>query len=103
MAAIILTYRLKEGVTPDHFENWVAKVDQPTMRGIARVKSFDTFRVTGLLMGEGEPSIHYVEVFDVPDIAGFTGEDMTGATVQSVIGEFMGFADAPQIMLAEKL
>ena len=103
MAAIILTYRLLPGVTPADFEEWVATVDQPTMRGIARVESFDTFRITGLLMGEGEPDIQYVEVFDVPDIAGFTGEDMAGPTVQSVIGQFMGFADSPQIMLAEKL
>jgi hypothetical protein len=103
MAAVILTYRLLPGVTPADFENWVATVDQPAMRGLARVESFDTFRVTGLLMGEGEPSIQYVEVFDVPDISGFTGEDMGGETVQSVIGQFMGFADNPEIMLAEKL
>jgi hypothetical protein len=103
MAAIILTYRLLPGVTPADFEHWVATVDQPAMRGLARVKSFDTFRVTGLLMGDGEPSIQYVEVFDVPDIGGFTGEDMTGPTVQSVLGQFMGFADNPEIMLAEKL
>ena len=71
MAAIILTYRLLPGVTPADFENWVRTTDQPAMRGIERVKSMDTFRVTGLLMGEGEPSVQYVEVFDVPDIAGF--------------------------------
>ena len=103
MAAIILTYRLKEGVAPADFENWVAQVDHPTMRGLERVKSFDTFRVTGLFVGEGAPSVQYVEVFDVPDIAGFGAEDMPGAAVQRVLGEFMGFADAPEIMLAEKL
>jgi hypothetical protein len=103
MAAIILTYRLLPGVTPADFENWVKTTDQPTMRGIERVKSMDTFRVTGLLMGEGEPSVQYVEVFDVPDLAGFTGEDMGGAAVQSVLGQFMGFADSPEIMVAEKL
>ena len=103
MAAIIITYRLLPGVTPADFEDWVAKVDQPTMRGIERVKSFDTYRITGPLMGDGEPSIQYVEVFDVPDIAGFTGKDMAGPAVQSVIGQFMGFADSPEFMLAEKL
>ena len=103
MAAIILTYRLLPGVTPADFEHWVATVDQPTMRGIERVKSFDTFRVTGLLMGHGEPSVQYVELFDVPDIAGFTGEDMAVAAVQSILGQFMGFADSPEIMVAEKL
>lgn len=103
MAAIIITYRLLPGVTPADFEDWVATVDHPTMRGLQRVKSFDTYRITGLLMGDGEPSVQYVELFDIPDIEGFTGEDMTGPTVQSVIGQFMGFADNPELMLAEKL
>ena len=103
MAAIILKYSLKPGVTREDFENWVKQVDQPTMRGLQRVESFDTYRVEGLLMGEGEPSIQYVELFDVPDIAGFGSEDMPGATVQQVMGEFMGFADAPEFLLATKL
>jgi len=103
MAAIILAYRLLPGVTPADFERWVKTTDQPTMRGIERVRTFDTFRVTGLLMGGGEPSVHYVELFDVPDIDGFTGEDMGTEAVQSILGQFMGFADSPEIMLAEKL
>lgn len=103
MSAIILTYRLKDGVTPADFENWVRETDQPAMRGIARVKAFDTFRVTGLLMGEGAPSVHYVELFHVPDLAGFTSEDMPGAAIQAVMGQFMGFAEAPEFMIAEKL
>ena len=103
MAAIIITYRLKPGVTPADFESWVKNTDQPAMRGIERIKSFETYRITGPLMGEGEPSVHYVEVFDVPDIEGFTGEDMAGPTVQAVIGEFMGFAENPEMLLAEKV
>lgn len=103
MAAIIIKYRLKPEVTQEDFESWVKNVDQPTMRGIERVKSFDTYRVQGLLVGEGEPSVQYVELFDVPDLAGFGSEDMTGETVQKVMAEFAGFADAPEFLLAEKL
>ena len=103
MSAIILTYRLKDGVTPADFETWVRETDQPAMRGIERVKAFDTFRVTGLLMGEGAPSVQYMELFHVPDLAGFTGEDMPGAAIQAVMGQFMGFAKAPEFMIAEKL
>ena len=79
MGAIILKYRLKPGVTQADFEQWVRTVDQPAMRGLARVQAFNTFRVTGLLMGEGAPSVEYVEVFEIDDIAGFTGQDMAGA------------------------
>ena len=62
MSAVIISYKLKPGVTPADFEHWVKTVDQPTLRGMARVKAFDTFRVERLLMGEGEPSAHYVLV-----------------------------------------
>lgn len=101
MAHLILTYRLKDGVTPADFEQWVKTVDQPAMRGLSRVTRFDTYRVTGLLMGEGAPSCAYVEVFEISDLAGFTGQDMPGETVQAVMGAFMGFADAPEFLVAE--
>jgi hypothetical protein len=73
------------------------------MRGLTRVQAFNTYRVTGLLMGEGAPSLEYVEVFEIEDIAGFTGEDMAGEAVQSIMGQFMGFADAPEFLLAERI
>ncbi len=101
MANLILIYRLKEGVSPADFEHWVKTVDQPAMRGLSRVSRFDTYRVSGLLMGEGAPSCSYVEVFDISDLAGFTSEDMAGDTVQAVMGAFMGFAEAPEFLMAE--
>jgi hypothetical protein len=100
MAQLILRYRLKTGVTPANFEQWVTTVDHPSMRGLARVSRFDTYRITGMLMG-GTPSCDYIEVFDITDMAGFTGEDLGGATVQGVMGAFMGFVDAPEFMIAE--
>lgn len=103
MGAIILKYRLKPGVTPADFEHWVRTVDQPAMRGLARVRAFDTYRVTGLLMGEGTPSADYIEVFDISDVAGFTSEDLGSAAVQSVMAQFSGFADTPEFLLAEKV
>ncbi len=103
MAAVIISYRLKSGVTPADFEHWVKTVDQPALRGMARVAAFDTYRVTGLLMGEGEPSAGYVEVFDIPDLSGFMGEDMAGAVMQGIMGEFGGFVDAPEFLVAERL
>ena len=103
MANLILTYKLRSGVTQADFENWVRSTDYPAMRGIKRVKSFTTYRATGLLMGEGSPSMDYIEIFDIPDFAGFTAEDMGGPTVQSIMGQFMGFADAPQFVLVNEV
>jgi hypothetical protein len=99
MAKLILLYTLKDGVAPSDFEHWVRETDYPQMRGLERVKSFQTYRAEKLLMGEGEPSVDYVEIFDIPDLDGFTTEDMPGETVQSVMGQFMGFADAPQFII----
>lgn len=103
MAFLLLRYNLKDGVSPEAFENWVRDTDQPTMRALKRVKSFNTWKATGLLMGDGAPSQSYFEIFEVDDLAGFTGEDMPGETVQSIMGQFMGFADNPEFVIAEML
>ena len=103
MSAVIISYTLKPGVTPADFENWVRSVDQPTLRGLARVKAFDTFRIERLLMGEGAPSAHYVELFHIPDLDGFMAEDMAGETMQGIMAQFAGFADSPEFLVAEKL
>jgi hypothetical protein len=103
MSAVIISYRLKQGVSPADFEHWVRTVDQPTLRGFARVKAFDTFRVERLLMGEGEPSVGYVELFHIPDLDGFMAEEMAGAKMQAIMAQFSGFAEAPEFMVAEKL
>ncbi len=103
MAYLMLRYNLKPGVTAEQFESWARNVDQPAMRGLARVAAFDTFRVTGLLMGEGAPAQHYFELFEITDLAAFTGEDMPGETVQRIMGEFMGLVENPEFNIAEKL
>lgn len=103
MANLILTYTLKDGVKAEEFENWVRTTDYPKMRSLSRVTSFRTFRTEGLLIGEGAPSHQYVEVFEISDLAGFTSEDMPGDLVQSVMGEFMGWVDNPQFMIASEV
>lgn len=100
---LILIYSLKEGVTPEDFEAWVVETDYPQMRGLARVADFRTYRAERLLMGEGAPSVEYVEAFAIPDLEGFIAEDMGGETVQSVMGAFMGFAAAPEFIVVSEI
>jgi hypothetical protein len=73
------------------------------MRGLFHVKAFDTFRATGLLMGEGGPSKSYFEIFEVDDLAGFTSEDIAGKTVQGIMAQFMSFAENPEFTIAQKI
>nr|WP_290918958.1 REDY-like protein HapK [Hyphomonas sp. 34-62-18] len=100
---LFILYTLKEGVTPEQFEEWVRTTDQPAMRGLARVQSFRTYRAERLLMGEGAPGVAYIEAFAIPDLEGFTNEDMGGETVQKVMGEFMGLVEAPQFIVTSEV
>ncbi|NNE56969.1 MAG: REDY-like protein HapK [Hellea sp.] len=103
MTQLVIMYNLKDGVTKDDFHEWVRTVDQPSMRGLGSVDSFRTFETKSLLMGEGSPSVQYVEIFDLNDFGAFTGTDMPGDVVQGIMGDFMGFADAPQFIVAEEV
>ena len=100
---LFILYTLKEGVTPEQFEDWVRTTDQPAMRALARVQSFRTYRAERLLMGEGAPGIAYIEAFAIPDLDGFVAEDMGGETVQTVMGGFMGLVEAPQFIVVSEV
>lgn len=100
---LFILYALKEGVTPEQFEEWVVTTDQPAMRGLARVQSFRTYRAERLLVGEDTPGIAYIEAFSIHDLEGFTTEDMAGETVQAIMGDFMGLAEAPQFIIVSEV
>ena len=101
MAMVFLTYKLKPGVAREDYENWIRQKDYPTIRGIRRVANMVNHRTTGLLLGEGAPSFDYIEVFDIPDLDGFVAEDMPGGVIQGIMGEFMGYVDSPEFVIAE--
>ncbi len=103
MAQIVIMYKLQSGVTQDQFHNWVRTVDYPAMRALARVDDFRTYRCDRHLMDAEAPSVDYVEVFQISDLDGFLGEDMAGETVQKIMGEFMGFAAAPEFIICEEV
>ena len=99
---LFILHTLKEGVTTEAFDTWVRTTDKPAMRSLARVQDFCTCRAERLLMGEGKPGIACIKAFAIPDLDGFVAEDMGGATVQTVMGDFMGLADAPQFIVVSE-
>lgn len=103
MAKVMLHYTLKPGVTHEEYQDWVRTTDYPTMRSIARVASFSNHRVRGLLMGEGEPGMDYVEIFDIPDLDTFVGEDMPGPVIQGIMGDFMGRVENPVFIVLDEV
>ena len=100
---LIILYSLQAGVEREDFVSWVRDIDYPTMRGLQRVDSFKTYETKKLLIGEGAPSVSYVEVFDIPDLDGFMAEDLGGAKVQAIMAQFMGFAAKPEFIICEEI
>ncbi|MFN4025022.1 MAG: REDY-like protein HapK [Hyphomonas sp.] len=100
---LFLLYTLAGGVSPADFERWVVETDYPAMRALERVQDFRTYRAERLLIGEGSPGVAYIEAFTIPDLDGFIAEDMAGETVQAIMGQFMGFVEAPQFIIAAEV
>lgn len=100
MANILILYKLKPGITRADFEHWLVTSSAPTLRGIKRLKDLSAYRVEKRVMDAGEASIDYVEMFDIPDIAGFVSEDIPGAALRKDMEEFRGFAQSPEYLLA---
>ncbi|MFT4175643.1 MAG: hypothetical protein QM627_03225 [Luteolibacter sp.] len=103
MNRIIISYKLKPGVSREDFEAWIRTTDYPGMRGLKRVQSFVTNRVVKNLLTGGPGSVDYVEVFEIPDIEGFVGEDLPGGVVQAIMGEFMNLVENPEFLVVEEV
>ena len=54
-------------------------------------------------MDAGVPSVDYVELFDIPDIAGFVAEDIPSAALRKDMEEFRGFAQTPEYLLVTQV
>lgn len=101
MAQLILTYHLRPGVAHETYQAWVRNVDYPTMRGLKRVASYTNYRVEKQATGDAPLPFSYMELFDIPDMAGFLAEDMGSDVVQKVMGEFMGHVENPNFLLSD--
>jgi hypothetical protein len=103
MSKIIITYSLKATTTPAQFESWTRGTDYPLMRGLSRVNSFINYRTIKHLMDDVKPSVDYIEIFDIPDLAGFIAEDMGGSVVQKVMGEFLQHVESSEFIIVEEV
>jgi len=103
VAHILILYKLKDGISRQDFEHWLETSSAPTLRGVKRLKSLHVYRAEKRVMGAGAPSVDYVELFDIPDIAGFVAEDIPSAALRKDMEEFQGFAQSPEYLLATNL
>jgi hypothetical protein len=100
VAHIFVLYRLKPDVTRDDFEAWLKANNSMALRSIRRLETFTVFRVEKRVMTQEPSSVDYIDLFDIPDIAGFINEDLVGSVSRKNMEEFSGFADRPEYLLA---
>ncbi len=75
MAALIVLFNLKPGVTEADYEAFASTLDVPTVKGLKSVSDFRVFRMSGV-MGTDDPAPYrYVEVID------FSSMDELGADI----------------------
>ena len=99
MAHIFILYKLKAAVSRNDFESWLKTSNSTALRSIKRLKEFTVYRVEKRVMAEEEASVEYIELYEIPDLAGFLNEDLPGDILRKDMEEFRGFADKPEYLL----
>ena len=61
--------------------------DMPAVRGLKSIDSFDVFKATGMLMGEGKPPYQYIEIIRLKDMDAF-GKDLSKDQIKAVVDYF---------------
>ncbi|MEM7730848.1 MAG: REDY-like protein HapK [Pseudomonadota bacterium] len=84
---ILVLFNLKDGVTRERYEDWAKTKDIPGVRALKSVDTFDVYRNTGLLMGDGTPPYQYFEILDINDMDVF-GQEASSEAMQAVAAEF---------------
>ncbi len=101
MAALIVLFNLKPGVTEADYEAFARNLDIPTVKGLRSVSEFRVFRLDGVMGTDNAAPYRYVEVIDFESMNAL-GEDMAAtpamAQIQAKFGEL---ADHPIFMLGE--
>ena len=60
--------RLRDGVDPAEYEEWIRTGDYPLARASPAIVSYDVTRIGSTLDGSGTPSIDYLEVLEVTSL-----------------------------------
>ena len=71
MTRIVLLGRLRPGIEPATYEQWVVERDYPFARALPAIEKFEVSRLAGFLFdtdGKLGPHFDYAEIIDVADI-----------------------------------
>ena len=92
MQKIFVMYRLKDGVTMDHYRAWSRTIDQRITPGQPGMIRFEVYAIEGA--EKGEPFVHVVEDIEVVDAREWfaTCAKPGMAYVQETIAELVDFS-----------
>jgi hypothetical protein len=86
---MIVLVNLKEGVSPEDYERWVARSYAPAARELPSVGDWRNHRVSGLLGSDAVPPYRYVVTTEFSDLEQL-GEDAGGEAMQELLPSCTG-------------
>ena len=97
MPTMIVLVNLKEGVSPEDYERWVARSYAPAARELPSVGDWRNHRVSGLLGSDADPPYRYVVTTEFSDLEQL-GEDVGGEEMRRLLSELREYADVTQLV-----
>ena len=99
MAALIVLFNLKPGVTEADYEAFARDLDVPTVKGLRSVSEFRVFRLDGVMGTENAAPYRYVEVIDFESMEALGADMAATAAMAQIQSRFAELADSAVFML----
>jgi uncharacterized protein (TIGR02118 family) len=88
--------RLREGVDPAAYEEWVRQTDYPLARGFPSIERYEVTRLDATL--DGDPTAyHYLEVLEITSIDDYR-QTLATPEFRQLVGEWSRFVASSESM-----
>lgn len=102
MPVVFFLNRLRDGVAPERYEQWVRDVDYPTARGLKTIASYVVNRLDATLDGDPAP-YHYLERVEVTDLAAYRQELQTGENMEAFSRQWSSYVGESLAVSGEEI
>ena len=94
MSTVLWFSRLKPGVDPASYEDWVREVDYRLAAEIDCIRSYRVYRVPGGFTGEAAPEYDYVEIVHLTDIEEYRGVLKSHPAMDEILAQIDSYVEA---------
>lgn len=102
MKTLVVLFNLKEGVSPEQYEQWARSFDLPTVVRLPSVDDFRLYRSSGLFGSDQPAPYQYVEVLQILDLEQLK-KDVAGKKMQQLVAAFRSFAHEPVYLVCDRV